>query len=133
MAGMTTHLIVCFVGFVLIYIFSKKWYYGVAFVVGHLVPDLISFGVTGLKMGSLNPGVIMTHPWFGPIAAFSHNPFTWIIGATVIWVIALLLYSFKKISKENFGNSILALVLFLIGTTMHLIFDRLIQETNYWI
>lgn len=133
MAGLTTHLIICFVGFVISYILLRNWKYGFAFVIGHLIPDLISFGVTGLKMGSLDPGVIMTNSWFGTLAGFSHNPFNWIILATVIWVIALLLYNFKKISEKNFLGTVLGLVLFIIGTTLHLIMDKLIIETNYWI
>lgn len=133
MAGLTTHLIISFVGFILLWITFKSWKYGLAFVIGHLIPDLISFGITGIKHGSADPGVIMTNSWFTPLATFSHNPFNWIIVATVIWVSLLLLYSFKKLSKEKFTNGILALVLFLIGTTVHLIFDRLIQEVSYWI
>ena len=133
MAGLTTHLIICFVGFVIAYIIFKNWKYGFAFVLGHLIPDLISFGITGIKQKSMDPGVIMTNPLFGTLAGFSHNPFNWIIIATVIWVGALLLYNFKKISEKNFLGTILALVLFIIGTTLHLIIDKLIIETSYWI
>jgi hypothetical protein len=133
MAGLLTHLIVSFVGFVLIYLFFKSWKYGLAFVFGQLIPDLISFGITGIRQHSSNPGVIMTNSWFAPLAAFSHSPFTWIILATVIWVGALLLYSFKKLSKTKFANTILVIILFLIGLTLHLIIDKFIIEKSYWI
>jgi hypothetical protein len=133
MAGVLTHLIISFVGFIIIYIFFKNWKYGIAFVLGHLMPDIISFGITGVRQGSANPGVIMTNSWFAPIAAFSHNPFTWIILGTIVWVGALLMYSFKKISKEKFGSTILVIMLFLVGLTIHLIIDKLIIETSYWI
>lgn len=133
MAGLTTHLIVSFVGFILIWIIFKNWKYGIGFVLGHLIPDLISFGITGIKQKSLDPGVIMTNSWFEHLALFSHNPFNWIIIITVIWVVLVLLYSFKKLSKEKFTDWILGLVLFLIGTTLHLIIDKLILEVNYWI
>jgi len=133
MAGLTTHFIVSFVGFVLIYIFFKNWKYGLAFVLGHLLPDIISFGITGIRQHSSNPGIIMTNSWFAPLAAFSHNPFYYIILATIIWVGALLFYSFKKMSEKAFLGTVLALILFVIGTTIHLIFDKLIIETSYWI
>jgi hypothetical protein len=133
MAGLTTHLIIAFVGFVIIWIIFKNWKYGLAFVLGHLIPDLISFGITGIKQGSANPGIIMTNAWFSPLAAFSHNPFYWIIIATVVWVVALLMYSFKKLSKVKFANTILVIMLFLIGLTIHLIIDKVIIETSYWI
>ena len=133
MAGLLTHLVICFIGFVIIYLIFRNWKFGAAFVLGHLMPDLIDFGITGIKKGSVDPGVIMTNPWFHPLAVFSHNPFTWIIIATVVWVIALLFYSFKKISKEKFADVILIIMLFLIGLTIHLIVDKLIIEANYWI
>jgi hypothetical protein len=133
MAGLATHLILSFVAFVLIYLFFKNWKYGLAFVLGHLMPDIISFGITGIRQGSSNPGIIMTNSWFAPIAAFSHNPLYYIILATIIWVVALLLYSFRKMSKKAFLDTILMVILFVIGTTMHLIIDKLIIETSYWI
>ncbi|MCX6751136.1 MAG: hypothetical protein NTZ83_06785 [Candidatus Pacearchaeota archaeon] len=133
MAGLLTHLIASFVGFAIIYIFFKSWKYSLAFVLGHLMPDIISFGITGIRQGSSNPGIIMTNSWFAPLAAFAHNPFTWIILVTIVWVGALLLYSFKKMSKKAFLDTILVIILFVIGTTMHLIFDKLIIETSYWV
>ena len=84
MAGLTTHLIIVFVVGISIWIFSKKWYYGAAFGLGHLIPDLISFGITGIKQKSLDPGIIMTNPWFSPLAGFSHNAFNWLIFALLL-------------------------------------------------
>lgn len=133
MAGLTTHLIAVFIGGVIIYLFSKKWYYSVAFGLGNLIPDLISFGITGLKQKSLNPSIIMTNSWFQPLALFGHNAFNWVIFALIFWLIAALIYGFKKIEQKKFANSILVLVCFISGVVLHLIFDKLIQETNYWI
>src|SRR4030042_5357672 len=128
MSGLLTHLIVSFVGFVLLYIIFRSWKYGAAFALGHLIPDIISFGITGIRQGSSNPGIIMTNSWFAPLAAFAHNPFNWIILATVAWVVVVFLYNFKKLSKEKFAGTILVIILFLIGTTLHLIIDKLIIE-----
>ncbi len=133
MAGLTTHLIIVLVVGISVWIFSKKWYYGAAFGLGHLIPDLISFGVTGLKQKSLDPGIIMTNSWFSPIAAFSHNPFNWLMIVLVVWLVFVLLYSFKKINKKTFASSISTIIFFVVGLVLHLIADKLIQETNYWI
>lgn len=133
MAGLTTHLAVVLVFGIGIWIFSKKWYYGAAFGVGHLIPDLISFGITGIRQRSLNPGIIMTNSWFSPLATFSHNPINWIILITSIWIVLVVLYSFKKIEKKTFANSILSLVFFIVGVIIHLVMDKLIIETSYWI
>ena len=133
MAGLTTHLVIVFVFGIAIWIFSKKWYYGAAFGLGHLIPDLISFGITGLKQKSLNPGVIMTNPWLSPLAAFSHNAFNWLIILLVLWLVFVFLYSFKKIDRKKFSTYILVLVYFIIGIILHLIVDKLIIEKNYWV
>jgi hypothetical protein len=133
MAGLLTHLIIIFVVGIVILIFSKKWIYSAAFALGHLIPDLISFGIPGIKMGSYDPGVIMTNPLFQPLAFFSHNAINWIVIVVVIWLIAVLLYSFKKIEKKTFANTILTLVFFISGVVLHLIIDKLIIETSYWV
>ena len=133
MAGLMTHLLIVIIIGISILIFSKKWYYSVAFCIGHLIPDLIDFGITGIKIGSLNPSVIMNDSWFSPLAAFSHNAFVWIIFALIIWLIAVLLYIFKKIKKNNLANIILTLVFFIAGVIIHLVVDKVIIETSYWI
>ncbi|HPD81681.1 MAG TPA: hypothetical protein PK357_01125 [Candidatus Pacearchaeota archaeon] len=133
MAGLLTHLIISLVGFFIALLVLKNWKYGIAFIFGHLAPDLISFGIAGIKQMSLNPSVIMVNPWFYPLAMFGHNFLHWIIFVVILWVIALFLYNFKKLSKKNFGIIILLLVCLIIGVALHLLFDILVQEANYWI
>jgi uncharacterized protein YacL len=133
MAGLSTHLIIVFVVGISVWIFSKKWYYGAAFGIGHLISDLISFGIPGIKMGSLDPSVIMTHPWFQTLALFSHNAFNWAIIAMGVWLIAVLLYSLKKIERKTFAATILTIIFFIVGVIIHLVVDKLIIETSYWI
>jgi uncharacterized protein YacL len=133
MAGLTTHLVISLVGFFITLLILRNWKYGAAFVIGNLSPDLISFGITGIREGSLNPAIIMTNSWFYPLAMFGHNFFYWIIFVVIILVIALISYSFKKLSKKNFTMIILLLVCLIIGVAFHLLFDIWIQETSYWI
>jgi hypothetical protein len=133
MAGLTTHLIIAFVGFILAWFMFKEWKYGVAFVLGHLGPDLMDFGITGLRIGSMNPSVIMTHPWFHPLMILGHTITNWVIFGIIIMAIFILLYKFNKIGKKTFMKLILILAFFLIGIAMHLMLDKLIIETSYWI
>ncbi|HNZ52341.1 MAG: hypothetical protein BWY36_00650 [Candidatus Diapherotrites archaeon ADurb.Bin253] len=133
MAGLTTHLIIVFVFGASIWIFSKRWYYAAAFGLGHLIPDLISFGITGIRQKSANPGIIMTNDWFSPLATFSHNALNWAAILLVLWLGFVLLYSFKKIDKKQFAGYILVLIYFIFGVILHLIVDKLIIEHNYWI
>lgn len=133
MAGLLTHLIIVVVLSTIIWISFKHWLYAAAFALGHLIPDLISFGIPGIKIGSMDPSVIMTNSLFHPLALFSHNAFNWIIILLVIWLIVVVLYSFKKIEQKKFADLILGMILFIIAVTLHLIVDKMIIETNYWI
>jgi glucan phosphoethanolaminetransferase (alkaline phosphatase superfamily) len=133
MAGLLTHLILSLVGFFIALAIFKNWRCGIAFVFGHLVSDLISFGIAGIKQISLNPSVIMTNPWFYPLHFFSHNFIYWIIFATILGIILFILYKFEKINHKDLSNIIWILLCFFIGVFFHFIFDILIQETNYWI
>ncbi len=77
MAGLLTHLGVAFFGFLIIsFIFYKsknKFIYGLAFSLGHLIPDILDYGIAGIKQGSLNPNIIMTNPLFRPLAILGHT------------------------------------------------------------
>lgn len=133
MAGVLTHLTISLIGFLIgTYIF-KNWKYGIGFAIGHVIPDVIDFGILGLFTGSLNPAEIMTHPWFRPLAVLGHTWWHWAIFGVVCFVIFLVLYKFKKISKKNFYIFSIILIFFLVGVGVHLIVDRLIIETSYWI
>lgn len=133
MAGLTTHLVISFVGFIIIYLFSKKWQYGLVFFIGHLIPDLISFGIPGIKIKSVNPSDIIGDSWFSYLSNFSHNPFNWIIFALAVWLVLVFLYSFKKIKKEGFLVYIFGLAILIAALSIHLIIDKLITETSYWV
>lgn len=133
MAGLMTHLIIATLGGILAWIIFKKWYYGGAFFIGHLAPDLIDFGITGLKIGSTNPSVIMQDSWFHPLMLLGHTFMHWVIFGIVIMFILMGLHNLNKIKKENYTAYILSLIMLLLGVTIHLIFDKLIIEKSYWI
>ena len=133
MPGLLTHLSVALAGFVICQFIFKNWKYGVAFVFGHLVPDLIDFGIGAVVYRTLNPGEIMTKPLFAPLASLGHTPWHWIIFGIVIFSLIFSLFKFKKISKNKFVFFTLLLLVFLMGVSIHLALDKLIIETSYWI
>ncbi|MFH1310793.1 MAG: hypothetical protein ABIH65_00100 [Nanoarchaeota archaeon] len=139
MPGLLTHLIVALAGFLIVYfIFYKsktknRIIYGLAFVLGHILPDVVDFGVLGVKMGSINPSEIMQNPLFDTLAVFGHTFSNWLIIGLVVIAIAFFFYSIKKVSKKSFISLIISIISILIGILAHLVLDRLIQETSYWI
>lgn len=134
MAGLLTHLSIALVGFLIGTFVFKNYRYGLAFAIGHLIPDLLDFGLAGIKQGSLNPAVIMTNQLFTPLAIFGHTFWHWIVIALILFLIVLWLYVNKRISKKAFKTWTIASIFFLVGVAIHvLIVDVLIIETSYWI
>ena len=139
MAGLLTHLSFGFAGALIIYLtFYKstpksRVFYGLVFVIANILPDLVDFGVLGIEMGSLNPDKIMQNPLFDAFALWGHTFSNWLIIAFVVMAIALLLYWTGKISKKSLVAAGISTILVLIGISIHLKLDILIQETSYWI
>ncbi len=133
MAGLLTHLGIALIGGLIAGLIFNHWKYGVAFGFGHLIPDLIDFGIPGLLMGSANPAEIMSHPWFYPLMLLGHTWWHWVLFGILIFLTALLLYKLKKIKKNTFTCTVLILISFLIGVMIHLIIDILIIERSYWV
>jgi hypothetical protein len=133
MAGLLTHLCVSLVCGLAIAYYFRKWIYGGVFALGQLTPDLIDFGITGIKTGSLNPSVIIRDPWFNPLRLFGHSAFNWlVIFAIIFFLIFFVSILFRKLEKHKF-ILYFSLVFFLGGVFVHLLLDRLIQERSRWI
>lgn len=133
MAGLLTHLCVALAGFLIGTFIFKNYKYGIAFVLGHVIPDVIDFGVIGLFTGSTNPAKIMTHPWFRPLVVLGHTWWHWVIFGLIVFIIIFLLYKFRKMSYKTFKVLCFALIFFLAGVGAHLLMDVLIIERSYWI
>lgn len=133
MGGLLTHLSIATAGLLIGTFLFKNWKYGLAFFIGSLIPDLIDFGIAGIKEGSLNPAVIMTNPIFHPLAVLGHTWWHWVIFGIVVFLILFLLNQFNKLSKDKFKLFSIILIFFLVGVGGHLLIDKLVIETSYWI
>ena len=133
MAGLLTHLSIALVGFIIGTFIFKNYKYGLAFLLGQFMPDLISFGITGTFQKSLNPSIIMTNKLFASMAFLGHTFIHWIVFGLIVFAIILILYKTKKITKEKYKTLFFMLIFFLIGIAIHLIVDVFVIETSYWI
>jgi hypothetical protein len=133
MGGLLTHLSIGLAGFIIGTFVFNNYKYGLSFILGSLIPDLLDFGIAGIKQGSLNPAVIMTNPLFHPLAVFGHTFWHWLIIGLVIIAFMLILYNRKVITKKTYKVSFFTLLFFLTAIAIHLIIDALIIETSYWI
>jgi len=130
MPGLLTHLSVALFGFLVFFVF-RNYLYGIVFAIGHLIPDVIRFGVTGIIGGKHSFNEIIAHPLFWKLS-FTHYVITWIIVLVIIFLVIFGLYKLKKISKKGFRKWFIANIIFFIAVMIHLILDVLIIEKSYW-
>jgi len=139
MPGVLSHFSVALIGFLIIY-FSfykaktkRKIFYGLAWVIGTLIPDTIKFGFTGLIYHTTDFYKILEKPIYWTLNYYTHHVVFWIIFFLIVFVLAFLLYKFKKIDKLKLKAWITADIIFLLSIIVHLIMDHYIIEKSYWI
>lgn len=133
MPGVLTHLSVAFGGFILVSLFFRNWRYGLAFVIGQLIPDTIKFGIPGIMFKTANFYEILSKPIYSQLNHYTHHVIFWIIFCVLVFAIIFLLYKLKKIGKDKFKKWLIADAIFFISIVIHLILDALIIEKSYWI
>ncbi len=133
MAGLLTHLGIAFFGFLVGYVMFKKLSYGVSFFIGHLIPDVLKFGITGVKLWTASPGEIVKDSLFLKIEALASNYNLWIILGVFIIALSFFFYHIHKIRKSDMKTIDKSYVFFILGVIIHLIVDIYIIEKSYWI
>ena len=133
MAGLLTHLIISFVLFIIVLVISRRFLYGFFIFIGQLIPDAIKFGVTGIKLWTASPNVIIRDSLFWKLEALTSSYHTWVNLGLFIILTSLFLYSQNKLKKEHVQEISWSYLLLVIGVAIHLAIDLFIIETSYWI
>ncbi len=137
MAGLTTHIIISISLFFIIFLVSRKWYYGVAAFFGQLMPDIIKFGVTGIVIKNFSYNKILKTPLFYTLDHYTGYYFAgyffWIMLVVFSALLFSMLVSFKFIKKQRARQIVISTIIFSISAIMHLILDIFIIEKNPWI
>ena len=133
MPGLLTHLAAAFSGFLIIYMLSYNWKYGLSWIIGTLIPDVIKFGIPGIKLETSSYYKILADPLFRVLDRYTHTFVYWVIVFIVFFLIIFLLYRFKKLSIKKAKALIISDIIFILSIAVHLIMDKLIIEKSYWI
>ncbi|MDD5192286.1 MAG: hypothetical protein PHH54_01065 [Candidatus Nanoarchaeia archaeon] len=133
MAGLLTHLGVSLALMIIVMIVSRKWLYGISIFIGQIIPDAIKFGITGIKLRTFSPVMILRDKLFWKLEAFGSDYHTWVIIGLFVIFSSFFLYYIKRLKKEQVKEINWAYLLFVIGVAVHLIIDIFIIEHNYWI
>ena len=137
MAGLLTHLAISAFLFIVIFIFSKKWYYGLSAFFGQLMPDIIKFGITGIVIESFSYREILKNQLFYTLdhytGYYAAGYFFWIMLAVFSIIFFSMLASFKFMKKKKAKHIAISTIIFSISAIVHVIIDILIIERNPWI
>ncbi len=133
MAGLLTHLLIAFSGFLVGYLILKTFSYGVGFFAGHLIPDVLKFGIPGIKLWTASPSIITRDSLFWKLETITSNYNLWIILGIFVIALSFFLYHLHKIRKSKMQEINKTYFFFLAGVFIHLIIDILIIEKSYWI
>ncbi len=132
MPGLLTHLIVAFVGFLVVTL-SFNYKFGFAFAIGQLIPDVIKFGIPGVMFRTTSFREILSKPIYWQLDGFTHHVYFWILICVLVVVITFVLYKLSKMKKETFKKWLIANIIFFVSIAIHLVLDVLIIEKSYWI
>ena len=133
MAGLLTHLGISTLLFIMVIIVFKKFWYGFAIFIGQIIPDAVKFGVTGIKLGTTSPNIIIKDALFWELESLMSNYYTWVGLGIFIVLFSFFLYYSRKMKKQQFKDINWSYLLFVIGVIIHLIIDIFIIETSYWV
>jgi len=133
MAGLLTHLAVSLILFLIVVVLFRKFWYGFAVFIGQIIPDAVKFGITGIKLRTLSPNIIIKDALFWKLESLMTDYYTWVILGIFIVMASFFLYYLKKLKKQQVSDIRWGYLFFIIGVVIHLIIDVYIIEKSYWI
>ncbi len=133
MAGLLTHLGISLGLLVVAMIVSRKWMYGFSIFIGQLIPDAVKFGITGIKLRTFSPNLIIKDELFWKLESLMSNYHIWVALGIFIVLSSLFFYYLRKMKKQQLKDINWSYLLFVIGVIIHLVIDIFIIERSYWI
>jgi len=133
MAGLLTHVAISLVLFILVLSIFRKFWYAFAIFIGQIIPDAVKFGITGIKLRTLSPRLIVRDSLFWKLESLITSYPFWVVLGILIAFASFFLYYFKKLKKEQAKEINWTYVFLVIGVVIHLIIDTIVFENSYWV
>lgn len=106
--------------------------FSLAIFLGNLVPDVIKFGVSAVKQGTLAVFYVKQDGFFNKLAAITSTPANWFTIGFFLLLLCAFLYHYHVIKKKKLWEYEELYVFFIIGIVIHLVMDALIIEKGPW-
>lgn len=132
MAGALTHIGIGLISALIVYLIWKKAEFSYSIFVGNLLPDVLKFGISALKQGTLALTQIQKDGFYQALSALTSNINSWLSLGFFIFAVLLFLYHFHYIKKKKLEEYSELYGFLLAGIITHLIIDAFVQEQNIW-
>lgn len=137
MPGVTTHLIISAIGFIVCTLAFRHYKYGLAFIFGHILPDAIKFGLTGVVFNTTSFSEIVGKPMFLTLDIITHRIYLWLAIFVLASVLLFMLSRSqpcraRKTKKSTLKSWFLINFIFFMAVAIHLGLDIRIIEKSFW-
>lgn len=132
MAGALVHLGIALLAAVIIHFIHFKLEYSLSIFVGNLLPDVIKFGFSALKQGTIAIFNVKPDTFYTLLNGITSSVANWFTLGFFVLGVTLLLYHYHFIKKKKMEEYDELYVFVLLGIIIHLIIDALIIEHTAW-
>ena len=132
MPGVIPHIVSGFLSAVIVHWRHGKPEFGLAIFIGNLLPDVIKFGISAIKQGTLAVFYIRQDGFYHLLSKLTSNPTNWFTLGFFLLLLATFLYHYHVIKKKKLWEYEELYVFLLLGIITHLIMDALIIEKGPW-
>lgn len=133
MGGAILHIGLGLISGIIVYsLYSTNLLYSIGIFVGNLLPDVLKFGLTALKQGTLNIFNIERDAFFKVLSVLTGSYFNWLVIGFLLLVGLLISYHYHYLKKKEVENYVVAYVLLLIGVYTHIVVDLFVNEKGFW-
>ena len=133
MAGLLTHVGISIFLFIVVIIWFRKLWYALPISIGHIIPDAIKFGITGIKLKTFSPTLIIKDDLFWKLETLMTSYTFWVILGLVIVFTSLGFYYMRKIKNKELRDINWSYFFFVVGVVIHLVIDIFIIEKSSWV
>lgn len=132
MPGAIPHILVGLLSAAIVHKRHMRLEFSLAVFLGNLLPDVIKFGISAMKQGTLAVFYVRQDGFFNFLAAVSSNPSNWFTLGFFILLLATFLYHYHVIKKKKLWEYEEIYIFLLIGILTHLVMDVLFIEKGPW-
>ena len=133
MGGVVTHLVAALAAAGVIHALHFRWEFSLSIFVGNFIPDVLKFGLSAIKQGTLAIFHIEQDSFYHFLSSVTSDVTNWFsLGFFTVGLTALF-YKYHILKEEEMLEVDEMLALFIVGIVIHLVIDIFILETGPWI